>query len=146
MTATDYAAILTKATFGPDTTTESGTEHDCSQARLTMAAHFLFDRTRLCFLPAGVTDRDRVFGLDTRNEQFYHRTGLRLARMPASARRQAARILAQAQTLDHLPPDDRPEQAHLLIGAVEQTLEAICVLGLMKPDPAMDWITRRPAF
>lgn len=144
MSPTDYEAALRAATQG---ITRSETQ-DPQTGRLSMLGHRLFDTTRAAFCPENPSDTDRIFGVDTENEQCYDRARHRAARLrrhPA----QAIALLAEACRIVSLWSASRPErqsQARALIRAVDCVYETVERLGPLQPDPATDWQTRRPAF
>lgn len=148
MSGTDYEAALRAATKGC-TAAASATTDTTGTGQLTMLAHRLFDTTRAAFCPENPGDTDRMFGIDTENEQLYQRAVQRAALARSHSPKaialltEAVRIIAGWARDSHA---SRQSQARALIRAVDAVYETLEPLAPITPNPATDWQTRRPAF
>ncbi|AWB47706.1 hypothetical protein HYN69_03600 [Gemmobacter aquarius] len=121
-----------------------------TKSHLQMAAYFLFDDTRLAFLDETASDIDRVFGVDTENEEYFERAVRRIERLDAAQTGQGIAALVAARRLvegcKSLPHDQRRSEARNLIKAVDTVMERIYSLGPVLRDASTAYVTRRPAL
>ena len=147
MTPPDYEAALRAATWHSTHTPRGAKDQHAGQ--LAMLGHRLFDATREAFCPESASGTDRIFGVDTENEQFYERARHRASLVTAKST-QAIALLTEACRIlsdwSRASRTDRQMQARALIRAVDTVYETIERLGPIAPNPATDWQTRRPAF
>lgn len=144
-------ATLRKAMLAFDLdTTASDEQRALTQARLQMVGHYLFGITRSAFLDDGASNVDRIFGVDTQNEEFYERAAARFGKLtPAQTGKSLAALTAAAELAaqsDRKAPSERKAEMRELITAVDSVLETIHSLGPASTCPKKTWITRRPAF
>ena len=129
---------------------EGDTAAAMTKSQLQMAAYFLFDDTRLAFLDETASDIDRVFGVDTENEEYFDRAIRRIERLDAAQTAQGIAALIAARRLvedcKSLPHDQRRREVRNLIKAVDTVMERIYSLGPVLRDASTAYMTRRPAL
>lgn len=129
---------------------EGDTAVPMTKSRLQMTAYFLFDDTRVAFLDETASDIDRVFGVDTENEEYFDRAIRRIERLDAAQTAQGIAAMLAARRLvegsKSLPHDQRRSEARNLIKAVDTVMERIYSLGPVLRDASTAYVTRRPAL